>query len=538
MAMTRLRSGNPTRMMKLKTRLALLPLGLAAALLTGCALAPTTQMAPNPAHIHSDTPHRKLFVFLDGTSNDWRARTNVRRLFELVAAQEDPTRLCLWVEGVGTKGVLGKGLGLGMKPRILAGYDFLARNYREGDEIYVFGFSRGAFEARTLCGMLAHCGLCRTPGGELARQTEKLPLDKLWKVCTELEEETVSGLAEKGAGSRRRGMSAKSGIRLGIEDRLKASRAEVASKVPGWKFTDAPVEFLGLWDTVPGLAFTTFNHDGEQLKHGHLNPQPRYKVKPYPNIKHIAHALSMDEVRSKFQPLLVGPPLVPGKTEVFEVWFPGAHSDIGGGYSDSNEVAGVSLDWMLNLLGRDALIPGTYKVRENPQGVIHHPELSFWGSFASKVDQRLLPPHAMVHQSFLDRLSARTPLWECLDPDKSQYVQMLYRPDPAVPGSDAGPAHPFVEKPLLPDGKPDPDRSKWVFDTKKFRAAFTIATTSGAKAEAVTGMPLELHAAQVKTAAVTAAPLPMAAAVVMPITQAPAPPRANAELAVKKVRRL
>ena len=100
---------------------------------------------------------------------------------------------------------------------------------------------------------------------------------------------------------------------------------------------------------------------------------------------------------------------------------------------------------------------------------------------------------------------------------------MLYRPDPAVPGSAAGPAHPFVEKPLLPDGKPDPDRSKWVFDTKKFRAAFTIATTSGAKAEAVTGMPLELHAAQVKTATVAAAPLPMAAAVTMPVTQAPAP---------------
>ena len=80
MAMTRMRSGNPTRTMKMKPLHALLPLGLAAALLTGCVTAPTTQMAPNPAHIHSSAQHRKLFVFLDGTSNDWRARTNVRRL--------------------------------------------------------------------------------------------------------------------------------------------------------------------------------------------------------------------------------------------------------------------------------------------------------------------------------------------------------------------------------------------------------------------------------------------------------------------------
>lgn len=502
--------------MKMQTLLSRLPLWLTAALLAGCATAPTTQMAPNPAHVQSTKEPRKLFVFLDGTSNDWRARTNVRRLFELVAAQEDPTRLCLWVEGVGTKGVLGKGLGLGMKPRIMAGYGFLARNYRKGDEIYVFGFSRGALEARALCGMLAHCGLCRPQGAG------EVPLDRIWDECRRLEEESISGLENRAE------------IGRVFERRLKTNRAQVRGDFPGRVFADVRVKFLGLWDTVPGLQFTKFNSSGEQVKDGRVNPQPRYKVKPYPNIDRIAQALSMDEVRSKFEPLLVGPPLVADKPEVFEVWFPGAHSDIGGGYSDSNEMAGVSLDWMLRLLGEDALIPGAYRVSADARGILHHPELDFWGSFASQRQQRLLPKNAIVHESFLNRVEATAPLRECLDPAAGKYVHLLYRPDPGVQTGDGrsatNAAHPFLTKPRRPDGTPDPDRSKWVFHEREFRAAFKIATTDAAESKPVTGRPLAPEVAQVKVAPVAAVVMPK------PVIVAPSPAPTTASMASRMVK--
>jgi hypothetical protein len=157
---------------------------------------PKPQVTPNPLTASVLPGNRKLMVFFDGTSNEWRARTNVRRFFELAAAPEDPMRRCFWIEGVGTETIMGKALGHGMKPRIMSAYEFLARNYRVGDEIYVFGFSRGAFQARALCGMLAHCGLYEMKAGlnqRIALRDEPIPSDEIWKLCRELPEEPQVG---------------------------------------------------------------------------------------------------------------------------------------------------------------------------------------------------------------------------------------------------------------------------------------------------------------------------------------------------------
>lgn len=119
------------------------------------------------------------------------------------------------------------------------------------------------------------------------------------------------------------------------------------------------IAFLGVWDTVPGSSFINFGVcKGEKgfFKRWvpFLTPAEgdRYKSDSYPPIHQIAHAVSLDEKRSKFAPLLLCPTINPQYTSLNEEWFPGAHSDIGGGYEDSNDLAGLSFNWMLGLLAK------------------------------------------------------------------------------------------------------------------------------------------------------------------------------------------
>src|SRR5262249_15905551 len=121
----------------------------------------------------------------------------------------------------------------------------------------------------------------------------------------------------------------------------------------------AEVAFLGIWDTVPGSSFKTYSNTEEQKDRV---PGTRYKIKPYPTMRVMAHAMAYDEKRSQFRPVRVRDPIVPERTTRHEVWFPGAHADIGGGYEDSNDLAGVTLNWMLDRLEGQG-IPGTSGIR-------------------------------------------------------------------------------------------------------------------------------------------------------------------------------
>ena len=148
--------------------------------LTGCA--PTIQVVPNPTTDRRLNPleigqAKQIQVFFDGTANDWSARTNVRRRFELLASAEDPQFPCLYFEGVGTESLAGKAFGLGMKQRVIKAYTFLAHHWSPNrkDRIHIYGFSRGAFQARMLAGLMAHCGLPDAQqSGPLDPEVEKL----------------------------------------------------------------------------------------------------------------------------------------------------------------------------------------------------------------------------------------------------------------------------------------------------------------------------------------------------------------------------
>ena len=94
---------------------------------------------------------QKIAIFFDGTHNDIASDTNIKRLHSLVSLQRKKNISSLYLEGVGV-GIdpLGAGAGVGMEARIKIAYEFVLNHYRAEDQIYIFGFSRGAFAARIL----------------------------------------------------------------------------------------------------------------------------------------------------------------------------------------------------------------------------------------------------------------------------------------------------------------------------------------------------------------------------------------------------
>lgn len=357
---------------------------LLAAVISGCIPKPVVQAAPNPDTERKPvvTGSKKILIFFDGTANEWDTRTNVRRLFELVSAHEDPTLLSLYVDGVGSSSFLltGTTLGYGLKPRILEGYKFLARYFRKGDQIYIFGFSRGAHQARALAGLLAYNGIPQVGTGKAEL---KDAAEKIWAFSRHQYDDS----AEKW---------------MSWTPDQAAPFAKEIKETFNIETVVAPVQFLGVWDTVPGSQFKKFCDCSEAPDSA---KGIRYKILSYPTIREIAHAVSIDEKRSEFSPVFVCPPINPGRTVVHQTWFAGAHADVGGGYGDSNDLAGVSLNWMLELLEKHDLFNGNKpRVYASAAGLAHASICDFPANLGSDYEDRAIPPGAVLHASVKSRM--------------------------------------------------------------------------------------------------------------------------------------
>ena len=372
------------------------------------------QFAPNPATPRRLAPQeagqsKQIDVFFDGTSNNWEARTNVRRRFELQAQAEDPQYPCVYIEGVGVNTVSGKAFGVGMKKRVLEGYCFLARHWSKGpkDRIHIFGFSRGAFQARMLAGLLAHCGLPDATGRGTSDQALRELSEKVWDYSVD----HLADPPERSPGEK---------IPLDVWTRtLEANQRSIRQQPfsQGWTFNNPAIQLLGIWDTVPGLPFTKLLDDGGIFAAG----KQVYKVRPYPNTKVIIHALSLDEKRSQFHPIIVGPPIDPSN-KVYEVWFPGAHSDIGGGYSDSNDMAGTTLNWMQQVMRSEGLTTQNHNFYGDAHGILHHPEEDRIGSIGSHPQARTLPSGSLVDFSVFKRANGE------FHPEQGRAHGVVYTP--------------------------------------------------------------------------------------------------------------
>ncbi|MCD2098448.1 DUF2235 domain-containing protein [Rhodococcus rhodochrous] len=264
---------------------------------------------------------KNIIYCADGTWNSGkRTNTNVHRFHEALAST--PTQVKIYDSGVGTEGNLlsrlrGGAFGRGLVENVREGYGRIADVFEEGDRLFLIGFSRGAYTARSLGGMIAYCGLpSRRPTGRLVEQAfrayrNRTPEDKKW---------------------------------TGPSD--------------GTRMVDGHIEMIGVWDTVgtlgiPGALFGRL----DQKDYGFLD------TRLHRDVKAGYHALSLDERRRQFPPTLWEGPAADGQT-IEQVWFAGVHCDVGGGFPTTS-LADISLAWMLSNAERhgveiDPAVAATY----------------------------------------------------------------------------------------------------------------------------------------------------------------------------------
>ena len=297
---------------------------------------------------------KRIVVLSDGTGQSvGRNDSNVLRLCKLLDLSEHSNQIAIYDPGIGTHVSLKRietglqlserlqladsnpdtlllrylrqpfelGFGLGAAANIRQLYVALVRAYEPGDDIYLFGFSRGAFTVRALAGLIYRCGVLQ--------QQSVSQADAALGWC----EHHYTGLAP-------------------------AAREQYRSQIDAFRRAHSQpcnIRFLGVWDTVKSV--------------GYLRPKNLPHTRHNPIVEHVRHALSLDEQRSFYVHTTWGglhgesrqavyapasfdldatdnPPGQP--QDVKEVWFPGNHADVGGGYpANESAPANNSLRWLI-----------------------------------------------------------------------------------------------------------------------------------------------------------------------------------------------
>lgn len=319
---------------------------------------------------------RNLIVLADGTGNSAAKpfKTNVWRLYQALDL-DDGSQVAMFGDGVGTSSVrllrvLGLAFGFGVKRNVIELYKFLCRNYDPGDRIWMFGFSRGAFTIRVLAGLIYREGLVSfATEAELARHAlaayrayriKAFPVSpRLWwlRAARFLRDTLVRGW-----------------------NRLTAARPYEAAK----KDKEVEIRFLGVWDTV--VAYGLPIDELTQAVDKWVWPLKFHDDSLLPNVRCARHALSLDDERRTFFPIpwneaIEKSHLAEGTVRdphrLRQVWFPGAHADVGGGYPDDG-LSYVALLWMIGEAAREGLrfeprIVETYAALVAPTGRIYDP---------------------------------------------------------------------------------------------------------------------------------------------------------------------
>ena len=301
---------------------------------------------------------KRLVVCCDGTwnnpeqeENGITAPTNVVKLYNALADEDanGTKQLRYYHPGLGGEDsgivdeILGGALGVGIGHHISSAYHWLGSNYEEGDEIYLYGFSRGAFTARSLGGMLSK-GLL---------DLRSISSDESWK-------------------------RVKKAYETGYRKNLSSSEEWAQND---WNFFNnrgkTPIHFIGVWDTVGALGVPD---DLEILNF--FDDKKKWQFHDTTlgsNVRCARHAMAMDEIRSTFS--ITRWTNASECDDALEVWFPGVHSDVGGGYAHSDLSYGA-LRWMMDesrskgLMFRESAYELIYN---NPLGVLHN---SYKGIFS------------------------------------------------------------------------------------------------------------------------------------------------------------
>lgn len=281
--------------------------------------------------------------------------TNVEKMFNCICREDkDGTRqVKAYDQGVGTgystvDHLVGGATGAGIDKNIKDIYTFLTLNYEEGDQIYLFGFSRGAYTARSVAGLIRTCGLLKPQHILLTERAYNLYRDR-------------------------------NSYSTPSSDLMQAFRRNYSF--------EAHVHFIGVWDTVGSL--------GIPLSFFQIRNKKRYQFHDQTlssTVRYAYHALAIDERRALFTPTLweksdtvKNDPSHPQQME--QRWFAGVHSNIGGGYADCG-LSDLALQWLIDKAGDTGLCYDTEQlkaIQPNCNGELRNSYNSFYRFWAPHI---------------------------------------------------------------------------------------------------------------------------------------------------------
>jgi uncharacterized protein (DUF2235 family) len=307
----------------------------------------------------------KQIVFcLDGTNNQVKAvdNTNVLRMYQLLDHSDASRQVSFYQPGVGTfsspaawtpvsrdlSKMLGLAFGVGLRQNLGSAYAYLMNTYEPGDEIYVFGFSRGTYTARALTGMLAVFGLFRSgcenliPYAISAMSTgdpDRAPRTGEAAATPDMPSSAMNPptpATRDGRASRSPATAGGRAVRADDHWRLVFEFAAMFASRASNDAIPVPVRYLGIWDTVKAAG--TFR--GEVVW-----PYTRH----LPHVDTVRHAMAIDEWRRPYVSYAVEP-LTPGplvtKQDLAQVWFAGVHSDVGGMFPSGGHLSNIPFKWI------------------------------------------------------------------------------------------------------------------------------------------------------------------------------------------------
>jgi uncharacterized protein (DUF2235 family) len=333
--------------------------------------------APRAAANTPATNRRRLVVCCDGTWNSPAQvqATNVVHLLRSIKAEATINgiavpQIAYYHLGVGTGNFLdrflGGGAGIGLSGSVKAVYGFLADNFRPSDEILLFGFSRGAYVVRSVAGMIGLVGLLQ--------KEEMFRFYDVWDYYA------------RPPGQPR--------------------NSEFLDQIAPKRYCNVEISCVGVWDTVgalgiPGTRVCASTYAFHETSLG-------------PHVRHAFQALAIDEQRGNFQPAVWGKSDLRQVLE--QVWFPGVHSNIGGGYKQHG-LSDTTLLWMLERLGWYGLLDFDVGVIDEaiqrshaerpPTGKLQDSRRRFWKAMACAIPRPvgITDDSEAIHQSAIDRRS-------------------------------------------------------------------------------------------------------------------------------------
>ena len=313
---------------------------------------------------------KRLIVCCDGTWQDLESPypSNVVKIAQAIepVASDGIPQVVFYDAGIGTEGgiidsLMGGGFGKGIDQNIQDGYRFLCLNYSPGDEIYLFGFSRGAYTVRSLAGLMYNSGLLSRPHICQASKAYELYRDPAKPDNPKID------------------ISRKDSEPL-CQDSFWTCLIEAFRQEYGFKTEKyghrVPITLLACFDTVGSLGIPNLipfiNLDAK------VNAKYQFHdCKLSPIIQNALHAVAIDEPKESFAPTLMEKSQRTDEQKLIQKWFPGNHGCVGGGTEEQRGLSDGTLQWMIDSIEEELELSLEINPKIIPTGVKPCPEADY-----------------------------------------------------------------------------------------------------------------------------------------------------------------